>query len=132
MAGLITANFEPHKVALVPGVFLVLFVPIVLLPIHDKRQGEQLKHATERSPMSKISVEKWVKLLWVVGTCLWCSMIPLLWWHGYEAQTAAQASLNSTRLLFVSGIGGLWSLAGAAWLAKLRKDAKDLRAGASR
>lgn len=46
MAGLITANFEPHKVALVPGVFLVLFVPIVLLPIHDKRQGERLKHAT--------------------------------------------------------------------------------------
>ena len=82
--------------------------------------------------MSKTGMEKSVKILWVVGNCLWCSMVPLLWWHTYEAQTAAQASLNSTRLLFVSGIGGLWSLAGAAWLAKLRKDAKDLRARASR
>ena len=82
--------------------------------------------------MSKTGIEKSVKILWVVGNCLWCSMVPLLWWHAYEAQTAAQASLNSTRLLFVSGTGGLWSLAGAAWLAKLRKDAKDLRARASR
>jgi len=74
--------------------------------------------------MSKISVEKWVKLLWVVGTCLWCSMIPLLWWHGYEAQTAMQASLNSTRLGMVSGIGVVWSVTGAAWLAKHRKPRK--------
>jgi hypothetical protein len=76
------------------------------------------------SGMPKTGVEKSVKLLWVVGNCLWCSMVPLLWWHGYEAQTFAQASLNSTRLGLVSGIGLLWSLAGAAWLARLRNARK--------
>lgn len=75
----------------------------------------------ETSPMSKIGTEKSVRFLWVVGNCIWCSMIPILWWRGYEAQTATQASLNSTRLLFVSGIGGLWSVVGAVWLAKHRK-----------
>jgi hypothetical protein len=71
--------------------------------------------------MSKTGIERSVKLLWVVGTCVWCPMVALLWWHGYEAQTFAHASLNSTRLGLVSGIRVLWSLAGAVWLAKLRK-----------
>jgi hypothetical protein len=76
---------------------------------------------SETSPMSKIGTEKPVRPLWVVGNCIWCSMIPILWWHAYEAQTAAQASLEGMRLLFVSGIGGVWSLAGGVWPAKLRK-----------
>jgi hypothetical protein len=71
--------------------------------------------------MSKIGIEKSVMLLWFMGTCVWCPMVLVLWLQGYETQTFAQASLNSTRLLFVSGIGVLWSLAGAVWLAKLRK-----------
>jgi hypothetical protein len=70
--------------------------------------------------MSKTGIEKSVKLLWVVGICLWCPMAALLWWHGYEALTFAQASLNLTRLGLVSGIGALWSVAGAIWLAKHR------------
>jgi hypothetical protein len=74
--------------------------------------------------MSKTAIEKSVRLLWVVGNFLWCSMAPLLWWHGYEAQTAAQASLNITRLGMVSGIGALWSVVGAVWLAKYRKTRK--------
>jgi len=37
--GLITAGFEPRKVVFVPAVFLVLFVPVVLIPAHHKRQG---------------------------------------------------------------------------------------------
>jgi hypothetical protein len=45
MASLIAADFEPHKVVFVPGLFLVLFVPIVLIPIHHKQQGEQPNHA---------------------------------------------------------------------------------------
>jgi hypothetical protein len=40
IAGLITARFEPHKAVFVPGLFLVLFVPMVLIPLHNKRQGE--------------------------------------------------------------------------------------------
>jgi len=71
--------------------------------------------------MSKTGIEKLVKVLWVVGSCLWCSMAPLLWWQGYEAQTFAQASLDSTRLGMVSGIGALWSVAGAVWLANLER-----------
>jgi len=74
--------------------------------------------------MSEPGTEKSVKLWWVVGNCLWCSLVSLLWWHGYEAQTAAQASLNITRLGMVSGIGALWSVAGAAWLVKHRKTRK--------
>lgn len=68
--------------------------------------------------MSK--TEKSVKLLWIVGNCLLCFMIPLLRWHAYEAQTFAQASLNISRFGMISGIGVMWSVAGAAWLAKHR------------
>jgi hypothetical protein len=82
--------------------------------------------------MTKTGKEKSVMLLWFIGTCAWCPMVLVLWWHGHESQTFAQASLNSTRLLFVSGIGVLWSIGGAVWLAKLKKDARDLRARASR
>ena len=71
--------------------------------------------------MSKNGIEKSAKLLWVLGNCVWCPMVLILWWHGYQAQTFAQASLNSTRLGLVSAIGIFWSLAGAAWLAKLKK-----------
>ena len=66
-------------------------------------------------------IEKAVILLYFKGTCVWCPMVLVLWWHGHETQTVAQASLNSARLLCVSGIGVLWSIAGAVWLAKLRK-----------
>lgn len=71
--------------------------------------------------MSKTGIEKSAKLFWLVGCCIWVPMILVLWWHGYEAQTAAQASLSITRLGVVSGIGVIWSVVGAAWLAKLRK-----------
>jgi hypothetical protein len=71
--------------------------------------------------MSKTGMEKSVRLLWIVGNCLWCAIVPLLWWHAYEAQTFARASLNITRLGMVSGIGACWAVAGAVWLAKYRK-----------
>ena len=45
IACLITADFEPHTVVFVPGLFLVLFAPMVLILIHNKRQGEQPDHA---------------------------------------------------------------------------------------
>jgi hypothetical protein len=44
IACLITADFQPHTVVFVAGLFLVLFVPMVLIPIHNKRQGEQPDH----------------------------------------------------------------------------------------
>ncbi len=64
--------------------------------------------------------EKSVKLLWVVGNCLWCPVVALLWWQGYESQTFAQASRDIARLGMVAGFGAVWSIAGAAWLANLR------------
>jgi hypothetical protein len=76
-------------------------------------------------------IQKSIMFLWFIGICVWCPMSLFLWWHGHEAQTFAQASLNSTRLLTVSSTGVLWSLAGAVWLARLRKT-KDLRARAVR
>jgi hypothetical protein len=51
-------------------------------------------------------------------------MVPLLWWHAYDAHTAAQASLNTARLGMVSGVGALWSVVGAVWLKKLREPQK--------
>jgi hypothetical protein len=45
LASLITADFEPHKVVFIRGLFLVLFVPMVLIPIHHKQQGEQADRA---------------------------------------------------------------------------------------
>jgi len=45
VASLITAGFAPRKVVFVPCVFMALFVPMVLIPIHHKRQGEQPHHA---------------------------------------------------------------------------------------
>ena len=44
IAGLITAHFGPHSVVFIPGLFLVLSVPLVLIPINNKRQGEQPDH----------------------------------------------------------------------------------------
>jgi hypothetical protein len=44
IAGSIAAHFAPDKVTFVPGLFLVLFVPIVLIPIRNKRQGERPDH----------------------------------------------------------------------------------------
>jgi hypothetical protein len=71
--------------------------------------------------MPKTATEESVMLLWFIGTCIWCPILLLLWWHGHEALTVAEASLNSSRLLIVSSTGVLWSVAGAVWLAKLRK-----------
>ncbi len=71
--------------------------------------------------MSQTGIEQPVKWLWITGIVVWCSMVALLWWHGYEAQTFAQASLNSTRLGLVSVAGVFWSLAGGFWLARLKK-----------
>jgi hypothetical protein len=45
IAGLITAHFAPHSVVFVPGLFMVLFVPMVLIQIHNKRQGKQHEQA---------------------------------------------------------------------------------------
>jgi hypothetical protein len=45
VAGGIIANFEPHKVVFVPCLFMVLFVPMVLIPVNRKRQEEQADHA---------------------------------------------------------------------------------------
>jgi len=77
--------------------------------------------------MPKTGIEKSLRLLWVVGNCLWCSMIPLMWWHAYEAQTAAKASLSIAWLGTVAGIGAVWSVAGAVWLAKRRNGVKDAK-----
>jgi hypothetical protein len=71
--------------------------------------------------MPMAGIEKKVIILYFIGTCVWCPMMLVLWWYGREAQTFAQASLNSTRLACVSGFGVLWSIAGAVWLAKLRR-----------
>ena len=76
------------------------------------------------SPMPLTGIEKTVVLLYFIGTCVWCPMMLVLWWHGHESQTFAQASLNSTGLLGVSSLGVLWSIAGAMWLAELRKTRK--------
>ena len=77
--------------------------------------------------MSKTGIERSLRLLWVVGNCLWCSMIPLMWWHAYEAQTSAQASLSIPWLGTAAGIGAVWSIAGAVWLAKRRNGVKDAK-----
>ena len=124
LANQIAAHFAPDKLAFVRDVFVVLIFPMVLFPIRNKRPGDSPVGGSGTSPMPKIGIEKPVKLLWVEGNCLWCSMVPLLWWRAYEAQTAAQASLNITRLGVVSGIGAVWSVAGAVWLTKLRVAAK--------
>jgi len=48
IAGSIAAHFAPDKVSFVPGLFLVLFVPVVLIPIRNKRQGEGPDHGIRR------------------------------------------------------------------------------------
>jgi hypothetical protein len=74
-----------------------------------------------RTESGKIGIEELVKILWVVGNCVWCPMVLFLWWYGHEAQTFARASYNATRLEMVSGIGLLWLVAGGVCLAKLKK-----------
>jgi hypothetical protein len=74
--------------------------------------------------MPTTSTEQPVKWLWIMGIVVWFLVIALLWRQLYGAQTFAQASLNSTRLSFVSAIGIFWSLAGAFWLARLKRRGK--------
>lgn len=45
VAGSITGLLAPHKFLFVPPLFLVLFVPMVLIPTHHKRQGKELDRA---------------------------------------------------------------------------------------
>jgi hypothetical protein len=102
-------------------------------------QGEHIMRIGIESDV-KTGLERSVNLLWVVGNCLWCSIDLILFWHGHDAQTFA-GSLTHPRwllslftpgpagsaaqavplVLLVSGLGICWSLAGQAWLAKLRK-----------
>jgi hypothetical protein len=44
VACLIAADLKLHTVVFVPALFLVLFVPMVLIPTHRKRQGERPDH----------------------------------------------------------------------------------------
>ena len=74
-----------------------------------------------RTASGKTAMEKLAKILWAAGNCVWCPMVLLVWWHGHESQTLARASLKATQLEMVSGIGVLWLVAGAVWLAKLRR-----------
>ena len=48
--------------------------------------------------MTMTFTKRSVKWLWTAGTIVVFGMILLLWWHGYNAQTFAQASFFSTRL----------------------------------
>ena len=38
-ACLITTDVAPHKAVFIPSVLMVLFVPMVLLPVRNKRNG---------------------------------------------------------------------------------------------
>jgi hypothetical protein len=111
VASLITFQFTPHKVYLIPAISLVFFAPFVLIPL--PRKGE--------NPMPKTGRVTTVKLLWLWGSFVWCSLVAFVWWRGYESQTFAQASRTNTWVLFASGIGTLWSVAGGVWLEKIRK-----------
>jgi hypothetical protein len=73
------------------------------------------------TPMTGVQRSVNLSWLWLAGLVVWCPMVLLLWWHLYEAQTFAQASLFSTRLAFVSTFGIFWSIAGARWQARLKK-----------
>lgn len=41
VVGSITGLVAPHKFLFVPAVFMLLFVPMVLMPVHRRRRGEQ-------------------------------------------------------------------------------------------
>ena len=90
--------------------------------------------------MSNTGVEKSVKVLWVVGNCVWCSVIFILSWHGYDAQAFSGALTHPFRFLslltpgrsysimqalplelLVSGLGICWAFAGQAWLSRFSK-----------
>ena len=70
--------------------------------------------------MTMTFTKRSVKWLWTAGTIVVFGMILLLWWHGYNAQTFAQASFFSTRLGLVSALGIFWSIGGGILIKRLK------------
>jgi hypothetical protein len=65
-------------------------------------------------------ISRYVKWLWTAGAIVGVGMILLLWWHGHNAQTFAQASFFSTRLGLVSALVFFWSIAGGILIKRLK------------
>lgn len=71
--------------------------------------------------MFKSGYEQSIKLLWIAGMVVWFPTVLLLMYRHSESQSYAQASLRSMQVIFVALFGTFWSIAGASWLARLRK-----------
>jgi hypothetical protein len=65
-----------------------------------------------------------LKWIWIAGAVIWLAAILLLSWRHYNAETFAQASYYSMRLVFVSLFGTLWGVAAALWQARQKKIGK--------
>lgn len=61
---------------------------------------------------------KWV---WIAGVAVWVSVVAYLLWRLPYAESYAQASFNSSRLMWVALAGIPWSIAPAHWRARLNK-----------
>jgi hypothetical protein len=62
-----------------------------------------------------------LKWFWIAGVVVWFSVVLLLSWHLYEAETLAQASFYETRLTSASIFAVFWGIAPAIWQARLKK-----------
>jgi hypothetical protein len=69
----------------------------------------------ENSPPPRTDTKYLVKWLCFLGGAAWWLILLLQFWHLYNAQTFAQASLFSGRIISISGFGILLSMLGARW-----------------
>ena len=71
--------------------------------------------------MRPVVQKYFLKGLWTLGLLVWLPVVAILLWRLPNAQSFAQASFYSTRLMYVSLFGVLWGIAAAIARAHSRK-----------
>jgi len=74
--------------------------------------------------MRLTGVNQSLKWIWIAGVVLWFAAYLFLSWRHEHAETFAQASYYSMRLVFVALFLTLWGIAPALWQARQKKMGK--------
>ena len=65
-----------------------------------------------------------LKWLWIAGIVTWAATVSILLWRLANAETFAQSSFMSSRLMLVSLFGVFWGVAPAMWRARHKRMGK--------
>jgi hypothetical protein len=74
--------------------------------------------------MQTTGIKRSLKILWIAGVVVLATTISILLWRQGHADSYAQASFISSRLMFVSSVTVFWAIAPAIWRARHNKIAR--------